>query len=45
MRCVHALDDEQWKFVMEQLKKKPTKKQKRMMKEAIEEGSKLKTIR
>jgi len=45
MRLVHPLNPEQWKILIEQLNKKPTKKQKQMIKEAIENGRKLRVIR
>lgn len=45
MRWVHPLNDKQWDFLTKQLNKKPTKKQRQMIKEAVENGRKLRVIR
>ena len=43
MRYVEPLDEEEWNFVMECLKRGPTKKQKEMIKQAVENASKMVT--
>jgi len=42
LREVHPLSDKQWNALAKTLKKEPTKQQRKMIKEAVENGSKLK---
>lgn len=45
LREVSPLNEKQWKTLVTALKKKPTPKQKQMIKVAVESGSKLKVNR
>lgn len=42
LREVHPLNEKQWSALAKTLKKEPTKRQRKMIKEAVENGSKLK---
>lgn len=44
IREVKPLNAEQWKFVLETIDKKPTTEQRQMIRNAIEEGNKIKII-
>ena len=45
LREVKPLDPKQWDFVVKTIKTKPTEEQRKMMREAIQDGSQIKTRR